>query len=201
MREWVGETVGPDVWETCQELLPAGSVFTFLTEHRGALFPAEMFADKYPSANGRPSMPPQILAAAVTLQALHGLSDFEMVQELRCDLRWKAACGLGLNAMAFDASLAGLLPSMSGPLCPAQPRVRGRARGGEDHRGPGRQAPAGSGRHHAGRRGGHPGHRHPADRRRPCGDPRSACPMPPTSRPCSAPRTTTPIPANPAKRG
>jgi transposase len=105
MGEWVGETVGPDVWETCRELIPVGSVFAFLAEHRGRLFPAEMFADMYPSANGRPSMPPQILAAAITLQALHGLSDFETVQELRCDLRWKAACGLGLNDMAFDPSL------------------------------------------------------------------------------------------------
>ncbi|MCM2518322.1 IS1182 family transposase [Streptomyces griseoincarnatus] len=105
MGEWAGETVGPDVWETCRELIPAGSVFAFLAEHRGALFPAGMFADMYPSANGRPSMPPQILAAAITLQALHGLSDFETVQELRCDLRWKAACGLGLHDMAFDPSL------------------------------------------------------------------------------------------------
>ena len=64
-----------------------------------------MFADMYPSRNGRPSMPPQILAAAVTLQALHGLSDIETVQELRCDLRWKAACGLGLYDTAFDSSL------------------------------------------------------------------------------------------------
>ncbi|SEG85610.1 transposase, IS4 family [Actinacidiphila yanglinensis] len=105
MGEWVGETVGPDVWETCRGLIPVGSVFAFLAEHRGGLFPASMFADMYPSANGRPSMPPQILAAAITLQALHGLSDFETVQELRCDLRWKAACGLGLHDMAFDPSL------------------------------------------------------------------------------------------------
>lgn len=80
-------------------------MFAFLAEHRGRLFPAEMFADMYPSANGRPSMPPQILAAAITVQALHGMSDFETVQELRCDLRWKAACGLGLHDMAFDPSL------------------------------------------------------------------------------------------------
>ncbi|MFI1855299.1 IS1182 family transposase [Streptomyces sp. NPDC020480] len=105
MGEWVGETVGPDVWETCRDLIPAGSVFAFLAGHRGALFPAQMFRDMYPSVNGRPSMPPQILAAAITLQALHGLSDHETVQELRCDLRWKAACGLGLHDMAFDPSL------------------------------------------------------------------------------------------------
>ncbi|WP_207929329.1 hypothetical protein [Actinomadura sp. 6K520] len=63
MGEWAGETVGPDVWETCRELIPAGSVFAFLAEHHGVLFGAVMFADMYPSANGRPSMPPQILAA------------------------------------------------------------------------------------------------------------------------------------------
>ncbi|MBC2875200.1 MULTISPECIES: IS1182 family transposase [Streptomyces] len=105
MGEWAGETVGPDVWEVCRELIPAGSVFAFLAEHRGALFPAEMFTDMYPSPNGRPSMPPQILASAVMLQVLHGLSDFETVQELRCDLRWKAACGLGLHDTAFHPSL------------------------------------------------------------------------------------------------
>jgi hypothetical protein len=103
--EWAGETVGPDVWETCRELIPAGSVFAFLAEHREALFPPGTFADMYPSSNGRPSLPPQVLAATVMLQSLQGLSDFETVQELRCDLRWKAACGLGLYDMAFDPSL------------------------------------------------------------------------------------------------
>jgi Transposase domain (DUF772) len=100
-----GELAGPDVWETCRELIPAGSVFAFMAEHREALFPAVMFADMYPSPNGRPSLPPQVLAATVVLQALHGLSDFEAVQELRCDLRWKAVCGLGLLDGAFDPSL------------------------------------------------------------------------------------------------
>jgi Transposase DDE domain/Transposase domain (DUF772) len=100
-----GEPVGPDVWETCRELIPARSVFAFLAEHREALFPAGMFADMYPSPNGRPSLPPQVLAATVALQALHGLSDFETVQQVRCDLRWKAACGLGLLDGGFDPSL------------------------------------------------------------------------------------------------
>ncbi|KIF07087.1 hypothetical protein PL81_03895, partial [Streptomyces sp. RSD-27] len=49
--EWFGETVGPDVWVTCRELIPAGSVFAFLAEHRGGLFPAVTFADMYPSGN------------------------------------------------------------------------------------------------------------------------------------------------------
>src|SRR5215468_9266053 len=84
--EWAGETVGPDVWETCRELIPAGSVFAFLAEHRERLLPSEMFADMYPSANGRPSLPPQVLAATVVLQSLFGTSDVETVLELRCDL-------------------------------------------------------------------------------------------------------------------
>jgi hypothetical protein len=103
--ERAGEPAGPDVWETCRELIPPGSVFAFLAVHREALFPAGMFADMYPSPNGRPSLPPQVLATVVVLQALHGLSDFETVQQVRCDLRWKAACGLGLLDGAFDPSL------------------------------------------------------------------------------------------------
>ncbi|MEU6381846.1 zinc-binding dehydrogenase [Streptomyces sp. NPDC046909] len=92
--EWAGEMVGPDVWETCRELIPAGSVFAFLAEHREALFPAEFFADMYPSANGRPSLPPQVLATTVVLQSLTGLSDFETVQELRCDQYARLVGGL-----------------------------------------------------------------------------------------------------------
>ena len=103
--EWTGELVGPDVWATCRELIPAGSVFAFLAEHREVLFPAGMFADMYPSPNGRPSMAPQVLAVVVVLQALHGLPDFEAAQAVRCDLRWKAACGLGLVDPGFDPSL------------------------------------------------------------------------------------------------
>ncbi|WP_031486006.1 IS1182 family transposase [Streptomyces bicolor] len=80
-------------------------MFAFLAEHREALFPAGMFADMYPSSNGRPSHPPQMLSAVAVLQVLNGLSDTEAVQELRCDLRWKAACGLGLLDGEFDSSL------------------------------------------------------------------------------------------------
>jgi hypothetical protein len=98
-------SAGPDVWETCRELIPAGSVFAFLAGHRDALFPAGMFADMYPSPNGRPSMPPQVLAVVVVLQALYGLPDYDAAQAVRCDLRWKAACGLGLLDAGFHPSL------------------------------------------------------------------------------------------------
>jgi hypothetical protein len=80
-------------------------VFAFLAEHREELFPVSMFADLYPSTNGRPSVPPQILAVATVLQVLENLSDHDAVTALRCDLRWKAACGLGLKDPGFDPSL------------------------------------------------------------------------------------------------
>jgi Transposase DDE domain/Transposase domain (DUF772) len=104
--KWVVDRlVGPDVWQTCREVIPGGTMFAFLAEHRVALFPDEMFADMYPSANGRISVPPQVLASLVVLQSLNGLSDAETMLALRCDLRWKAACGLGLYDLAFDPSL------------------------------------------------------------------------------------------------
>ncbi len=96
---------GPEVWVVCRELIPAGSVFAFLAEHRRVLFPLEAFADMYAPVNGRPSVPPDLLATVVVLQALHGLSDEEALAALRFDLRWKAACGLGLYEQGFDPSL------------------------------------------------------------------------------------------------
>jgi hypothetical protein len=99
------EPVGPDVWVTCRGLIPAGSVFAFLAEYRDELFPEALFADLYPSLNGRPSVPPQVLACATVLQVLENRTDHDAVAELRCDLRWKAACGLGLYDTAFDPSL------------------------------------------------------------------------------------------------
>src|SRR3954463_14086287 len=90
-----------DVESLVGHLLPAGSVFAFLAEHRVRLFPAEMFADLFPSGRGRPSVPPDVIAAVLVLQALHGLSDRETVEAVTFDLRWKAAVGLPVTAAAF----------------------------------------------------------------------------------------------------
>ena len=82
-------------------LLPAGSVFAFLAEHRRRLFPAEMFADLFPSGRGRPSLPPELVASVLVLQTLHGLSDREAVEAVTFDLRWKAAVGLAVTDAGF----------------------------------------------------------------------------------------------------
>jgi hypothetical protein len=81
-----------DVEAIAGHLLVAGSVFAFLADHRSRLFPAEMFADLFPSGRGRPSIPPEVIASVIVLRTLHGLSDREAADAVTFDLRWKAAC-------------------------------------------------------------------------------------------------------------
>jgi hypothetical protein len=90
-----------DVESVAGHLLPAGTVFAFLAEHRWRLFPAEMFEDLFSSGLGRPSVPPDVVAAVMVLQALHGLSDRQAAEAVTFDLRWKAAVGLPVTAAAF----------------------------------------------------------------------------------------------------
>src|ERR1039458_5909679 len=85
-------------------LVPAGSMFAFLAAHRGELFTDEDFADLFPSGKGRPSVPASVMASVLVLQVLHDYSDSEAAEAARCDLRWKAACGLRLDHAGFDPS-------------------------------------------------------------------------------------------------
>ena len=85
-------------------LIAPGSVFGFLAAHRARLFPPELFEDLFPTRRGRPSVPGEVIASVLVLQALQGLSDREAVEALTFDLRWKAACGLALTDRAFDPS-------------------------------------------------------------------------------------------------
>jgi hypothetical protein len=93
-----------DVESVAGHLLEPGSVFALLAEHRGRLFPAALFADLFPSGRGRPSIPGEVVASVIVLQALYGHSDREAVDALTFDLRWKAACGYAIDAKGFDPS-------------------------------------------------------------------------------------------------
>jgi hypothetical protein len=93
-----------DAAEVVGHLVPAGSMFAFLAEHRGEVFPDEDYADLFTPGVGRPSLPATRMAAVLTLQALHDLSDRECAEAVRCDLRWKVACGLSLLDEGFDPS-------------------------------------------------------------------------------------------------
>jgi hypothetical protein len=93
-----------DAESVAGHLLKGDSVFAFLAAHRRELFPEEMFADLFPSRRGRPSVPAEVMASVITLQALDGLSDNETVDAVTFDLRWKAACGLPVTSAAFHST-------------------------------------------------------------------------------------------------
>ena len=62
-----------DAESVAGHLLKAGSVFGFLAAHRREQFPDEMFADLFPTGRGRTSVPADMMASVITLQALHGV--------------------------------------------------------------------------------------------------------------------------------
>jgi hypothetical protein len=93
-----------DAAEMAGHLVPAGSVFAFLAEHRRELFPDSFTADLFPAATGRPSLPADLVGAVLVLQALHDLSDGQAADALKFDIRWKVACGRSLTQMSFDPS-------------------------------------------------------------------------------------------------
>jgi IS5 family transposase len=80
-------------------------VHAFLAEYRHRLFPAEMFADLFPSGRGRPSVPADVIATVMVLQALEGRSDRDACRALQTDIAWKAAAGLALTDEAFHPTV------------------------------------------------------------------------------------------------
>jgi IS5 family transposase len=89
----------------CRHLVAEGSVQAFLADHRRDLFPDEMFADLFPSGRGRPSVPADVVATVMVLQALEGLSDRDAALALRTNIGWKVAAGLALDDGGIDYSV------------------------------------------------------------------------------------------------
>jgi IS5 family transposase len=89
----------------CKHLLKEGSVHAFLAEHRHRVFPDSMFEDLFPSGRGRPSVPADVIATVMVLQALEGLSDREACEMLRTSIVWKAAAGLALDDEGFHPTV------------------------------------------------------------------------------------------------
>src|SRR5688572_11394724 len=80
------------------------SFYGFLALHRQVLFSDGDFAEFYCPDNGRPSVPPSLLATALLLQAYEGVSDEEAKARADFDLRWKVALGVGLEERPFAKS-------------------------------------------------------------------------------------------------
>lgn len=94
-----------DAAALCRQLVPEGSVEAFLADHRRELFPDEAFADLFPSERGRPSVPADVIAVVLVLQALEGLSDREAARALADRISWKVATGLALDDAGIHYSV------------------------------------------------------------------------------------------------
>lgn len=94
-----------DAAALCGHLIPEGSVHAFLALHRKELFPDDLFEDLFPSGRGRPSVPADVIASVMVLQALEGLSDRDAIRRLRTDIAWKGACGLSLSDEGFHPTV------------------------------------------------------------------------------------------------
>lgn len=94
-----------DAAALCRHLVAEDSVHAFLADHRRDLFPDEMFADLFPSGRGRPSVPADVVATVMVLQALEGLSDRDATTALRTNIAWKVAAGLALDDAGIHYSV------------------------------------------------------------------------------------------------
>ena len=94
-----------DAAALCGHLVAADSVHAFLAAHRRELFPDELFGDLFPSGRGRPSIPADVIATVMVLQALEGLSDRDAARELRSNIAWKVAAGLSLADEGFHPTV------------------------------------------------------------------------------------------------
>ncbi len=86
------------------EFVGRETFYGFLASLRGELFRDEDFAGLYVLTNGRPSVPPSLLATALVLQTYQDVSDDEAKQRADYDLRWKVALGVELGARPFAKS-------------------------------------------------------------------------------------------------
>jgi IS5 family transposase len=94
-----------DAAALCGHLIAPDSVHAFLAAHRRELFPDELFSDLFPSGRGRPSVPADVIATVMVLQALEGLSDRDAARELRTNIAWKVAAGLSLADEGFHPTV------------------------------------------------------------------------------------------------
>ena len=70
----------------------------------GKLLRDDDLKEMYCADNGRPSLPPSVMAGALMLQFYDDVSDGEAVERILYDLRWKVALNLPLDYGGFDAS-------------------------------------------------------------------------------------------------
>jgi hypothetical protein len=80
-----------NVWDL--ELSPKSFYYQLAVAARKGLFKDEHFAEMYVSPNGRPSVPPSLMALLVILQTRDGVSDEQAIEHSAYDARWAAVLG------------------------------------------------------------------------------------------------------------
>jgi hypothetical protein len=86
------------------EFVGRRSFYGYLASQRYELFRDADFATLYCENNGRPSVPPSLLATALVLQTYDDVSDDEATRRAAFDLQWKVALGVEVNVRPFAKS-------------------------------------------------------------------------------------------------
>jgi hypothetical protein len=86
------------------EFVGRRTFYGYLASQRYELFRDADFAELYCRDNGRPSVPPSLLATALVLQTFDGVSDDEATRRAAFDLQWKVALGVEVNVRPFAKS-------------------------------------------------------------------------------------------------
>ena len=86
------------------EFVGRRTFYGYLASQRYELFRDADFAGLYCQDNGRPSVPPSLLATALVLQTYDGVSDDEATRRAAFDLQWKVALGVEVNVRPFAKS-------------------------------------------------------------------------------------------------
>jgi hypothetical protein len=84
--------------------VPANSFFGRMGSVNDVLFSDDDLAMMYCPDNGRPSIPPSLLAGVTLLQFFDDVSDAEAVDKMKFDRRWQVALNLPLDYPGFDPS-------------------------------------------------------------------------------------------------
>ena len=116
------------LWEADRLYLDYVGKDTFyglLASLRGQLFSDDDFAEIYCPDNGRDSVPPSLLAAALLLQTYDKVSDAEAKARADFDIQWRSGQWTGKPAPGHDRGSPWGLRLRTDPL----PRVRYRCSG------------------------------------------------------------------------
>jgi transposase len=85
----------------CSDLVPVDSIFALLAGHGDRIVGVEDFAECCCERQGRPSIPPSLLAKVLLLAYREGLCDERAMEAVRVDLRWRVALDLSIDHPGF----------------------------------------------------------------------------------------------------